>query len=136
MSYPVRSFKGWHTSDILDMRLMDGGNWMLLQPIHVYDYSGAEILTVPVDFLTDLASIPAAFRGIAPKIGKGLVIPAVVHDYIYRTGDLNWRRRGADDLFRALMVTGGASWVRRENRYRMVRLFGWASWRKKKTPPA
>ena len=122
-------FGGYCVSPNLDVRMWHG-DYILLAPINVYNAAGDTVLTVPTGFKTDLASIPAVFRGIAPKVGKGLMRPAVVHDYLYRTDKPAWSQKDSDQLFLALMKSGGASWVRRTNRYRMVRMFGKSSFRK------
>ena len=123
-------YESWTTSPLLDLRILPGGNYMLLRPIRVYNATGARQFSVPEKFDTDIASIPWMFQGVAPKNGPGLRKPAIVHDFLYRTRGFGWSRKDADDLFRGLMKSANANSVRRENRYWMVRAFGGTSYQK------
>jgi len=85
--------------------------------------------TVPAGFETDLASIPRAFRGIVPQVGRHIQA-AITHDYIY-SGAVFMRREDADLLFLDAMELLGVNWFRRHIMYRAVRTFGSLAWKGK-----
>ena len=54
-------------------------------------------------FKTDFASIPRLLRGVFP-VNDSHILAAIVHDYLYRTPDQEWRgKKFADDLFLRIM---------------------------------
>lgn len=89
--------------------------------------AGKETLTVPAGFETDLASVPRMAQGIPGFESTGLSRrPAVLHDFLYASGDLP--RMSADEVFyRALLAEGVHEPIARIY-YRAVRLFGGAPW--------
>ena len=117
----------WTVSDRLDVRI-NNGTFTLLFSLRV-KLDGRPAFRVPTGFVTDFASIPRVFRCFAPKHGPGLRRAAVVHDYLYRTEDTGYTRAQADEIYRELMRSNGASPVRRENRYFWVRLLGGSSFK-------
>ena len=119
MSYTV--------SNRLEVRI-NNGTFTLLWAVECRDDESKLLFKVPKVFVTDFASIPRVFRCFAPKHGPGLRRAAVVHDYLYRTPGLGYSRAQADTIYRELMRVTGASPIRRENRYWMVRLFGGRSY--------
>lgn len=118
----------WHVSDRLDVRI-NNGTFTLLSPLVVSRSGTTTLIHVPTGFVTDFASIPRIFRCFAPKHGPGLRRAAVVHDYLYRTKNTGYTRAQADEIYRAIMRSTGASPVRRENRYFWVRLLGGSSYK-------
>jgi hypothetical protein len=85
-----------------------------------------DIITVPVGFETDLASIPRILWWLLPPHGT-YGKAGVMHDYLYRKGLRT--RKEADDLFyEAMGVLGVANW-KRGIMYYAVRLFGSSSYK-------
>jgi hypothetical protein len=79
------------------------GNWRVTHAFTVkaIEDSGTEhVITVPVGFETDLASVPRLPLVYIALAGKG-PRSAVVHDYAYH---FQMGREFADDLFHALLV--------------------------------
>jgi hypothetical protein len=103
---------------------VDGGEWRLHLPFSftVYAASGAsELFTVPEGFITDLASVPR-FPGMFMLFGGKARKSAVVHDYLYSTGERP--REFADAVFYAAMRHEEPAW-RRALMWLGVRLGGW-----------
>src|SRR5688500_3256735 len=79
----------------------DGRHWIVKEPLTYIVGRSKESVTVPVGFVTDLASIPPALQSIIQQNGSYL-LPAVVHDYLY------WKqtctRPQADGIFRLAMI--------------------------------
>ncbi|MBU2708890.1 DUF1353 domain-containing protein [Zooshikella marina] len=84
------------------------------------------LLTVPVDFITDFASIPRIFWMLLPRDGKYLEA-AVLHDWLYFRQPDEMTRKEADLIFRdAMNSLDVASW-KSALIYYAVRLFGRAA---------
>ena len=91
--------------------------------------AGAPI-TVPAGFITDLTSVPAAFRAFISRAGPWLEA-AVVHDYLYVAwqdvpvrGHLEQDRRFADDIMLAAMGESQVPPLTKWAIYWSVRAFG------------
>lgn len=80
-----------------------------------------EVIKVPKGFETDLASVPRAIWAWIPPLGRYLRA-AIVHDYLYRTGQLP--RKVADKSFHALMRRAGVGAARARLMYWAVRVGG------------
>jgi len=112
----------------LDVELVDDdqndgrGAWRLTEPF-VYQSDIAGNITVPAGFVTDFASVPrvpVAFW----LTGDTAHDAAVVHDYLYTTGQVD--RATADAvLLEAMALSGIPAW-RRYAMYWAVRAFGGA----------
>ncbi len=101
------------------------GQWKLIAPF-VYRNT-----TVPVDFIIDGASIPKIAWSIigSPWSGK-YALATVPHDYGYHT--LSKPREEIDkDFIEGMRILGVSLWKRRIM-YRMVRMFAWICWKKRK----
>lgn len=114
-----------------------GKLWRLEQP---YSYSGDNhTITVPALFEFDLASIPRALWWLIGPFDLSIAAP-LIHDFLYRyqgqppTGSIvpprTYKRKEADQLFRAMMKEEGVWWWRRAAAYRVVRLVGGIAWAK------
>ena len=81
-------------------------------------------ITVPVGFITDLASIPRIFWRAVPVLGRHIKA-AVLHDYLYAKSCRT--RKGCDMIFLEAMKVSGVKrpWVL----YRPVRMFGGRAWK-------
>lgn len=109
--------------------IVDGDSFILLESYsrRINNFS----ITVPKNFKTDLASIPAPARVFFKTFGK-YTNAAVVHDFLY--SELNAtgiNRVLADKIFLHLMREDGVSKVSSSLMYRAVRSFGELSWKKK-----
>src|SRR5690606_25480873 len=103
------------------------GWWRLVEDL-VWD-DGERSFTVPAGFLTDLASIPRAFRWLLHQNGRSR-FPAVLHDYLYRTNAVS--RAEADSIFYRALKSEGVSPVGRFLYWAGVRLGGWLPYRQRR----
>ena len=97
----------------------------LLSPL-VYRAGDGAIITVPENFVTDLASIPRGLWNILPPIGN-YDAAAVLHDRNYTIQDMS--RSRADALLREAMEVCGVGRVTRALIWSGVRAGGWKAWR-------
>jgi hypothetical protein len=112
-------------------------DWMVTAPL-VYASSLPEvnaayaqgIITVPVGYVCDLASVPRV-PGIHWRYGGRARIPALLHDWCYDCATVRLDRKTADQLFLEAMQQVGdpASPAARRVMYWAVRLGGWRGWR-------
>ncbi len=122
----------------LVVEVMPGGKRFKLHHEFTYLWKREYIeIHVSSGFVTDFASIPRICRLIIPKLGK-YTKAAVIHDAIYqddafRVNDVRGRftRADADLVFRDGMRDLGVVKWKRIAMWLAVRLFGWASWRKR-----
>jgi len=103
--------------------------WRLTEPL-IYDGGSGQVITVPVGFVTDLASIPqfAWSLGFGPE-GRWNR-PAVVHDYLYATRGEGGRytRAQADKILDQAMAECDVPAWRRAVIWAAVRLGGAGGW--------
>ena len=83
-------------------------------------------IAVPNGFLTDGASVPRIFWSLFSPFGDYFGA-ALVHDYLYSTGNRKFSRRESDRIFLEAMEDAGVSWIKRQTIYRAVRLGGSSS---------
>lgn len=139
------------TTPLLVSPLPDGRRWMIMREFRYYigHEGSADVIVVPVGFVTDFASVPRPFWAIIPRWGKH-GNAAVIHDYLYQF--LSWMleqpkyaplfghlkcaredpRKFADDVFLEAMVVLNVRKSTRLVMYWAVRLFGWFAWRSDK----
>lgn len=89
------------------------------------------LITVPKGFIWDGASAP--IRSSVRKDGL-IRAAALIHDYLYQnlgraTNALSFSRKGADKLFRKIMLEAGMSRWKAGKAYWAVRGFGWWAWK-------
>jgi hypothetical protein len=116
---------------VIERRQKDARNFVMrrgLVYIHVKSRPNVAIV-VPPHFVTDFASVPAAFRWLAPQEGP-YAAAAVLHDWLYSVAEppkkavaFRKERFRADRIFLEAMRTSGVG-ARRNVLYRAVRLFG------------
>jgi hypothetical protein len=94
--------------------------WVLERALVWHDRS--KRIEVPRGFITDLASIPSAFRGVLNVNGKSRKA-AVLHDYLYCEHALS--RKQCDDLFYFALIAEGMSAVLARTYWLGVRGGGW-----------
>ena len=98
--------------------------WMLDEPF-IYQTTLAGTLTVPIGFLTDLASVPRL--PLAWLLAGGLGnAAATIHDYLYTTRKVP--RKIADKVFYEILQDDKIDSWRAWLMYRAVRLFGFLSY--------
>jgi len=100
----------------------------LIAPLY-YD-TARDHFSVPRDFVTDFASIPAVCRPFFSVNGAHRKA-AVLHDYLYSFGSPCHSRKDADLLFLDAMRVVGVGRAKRAAMYRAVRIFGGSRWDKK-----
>lgn len=117
----------------LDVRLLSNsknngsGSWMLMSPLLYESDAAGKIIEVPVAFETDFASVPRV-PVIFDLMGDTAHSAAVIHDYLYSTGEVS--RSVADAVFKeAAIVSGVESW-KAFAMYFAVRLFGASRYRR------
>jgi hypothetical protein len=146
----AKSFGRWTNKLVLvllDSRKgpsMRGGRslWGLQRPLGYCPFGGADTVTVPPGFVTDLASIPRWAWTLLPPDGPW-VKAAVIHDFLYATQGTGvawpkrpsgnsraapYSRREADDILRDAMQDRGVDAARRFVIWAAVRLGGGRGW--------
>lgn len=106
------------------------GEWVVERDLLYFSKAG-DWYMVPKGFITDLASIPKALRGLIEVNGKHRKA-AVLHDYLYCSQIL--AREDADALFLEAMELLGVSTVLRNAMWLGVRSFGGLYWNKRTSP--
>lgn len=110
------------------VEFLDGKRWKLLKEFsyHVGEETSDEVITVPVGFITDFASIPRLFWTLigppAGEYGKA----AVIHDFLYHIQTTT--RKYADEVFYEAMQVLGVPFWKRWLMYHSVRTFAWIPW--------
>lgn len=88
------------------------------------------IISVPIGFITNFASVPRIFRNIVQQWGDHGKA-AVIHDYLYSSGNFyNLTRKEADLVFLEAMKYSKVPFLKRQLLYRLVRLFGGSHFKK------
>jgi hypothetical protein len=119
----------------LQLRLIGKGRWATTAPLILdSDVYGGRI-TIPVDFITDLASVPRvpfAFMVTGSRAPQA----AVPHDWLYQHPDFDDRSL-ADAIFYEIMGIHqpdlgfeAESWAVRQLMWSGVRAGGWHAWNK------
>jgi hypothetical protein len=85
------------------------------------------LILVPVEFSTDLGSIPQFLQGIFPKDGKAMYA-YILHDYLYATG--LFTRSECDAILEEAMKSLGVGWWTRKSVRAGLKLGGWVAWNK------
>jgi len=99
----------------------EGINYTLDSPF-VVQINNREI-TVPINFETDLASIPRILWPLFSPNDSDTVYPAILHDYLYSCG--GWvSRKYADDVLYSFLIEQGYPKYKALPFYIAVRVFG------------
>lgn len=106
-----------------DLRMLNNFCWQLLAAFeyHVGTYPSARIIRVPVETVTDLATIPRLLWVVLPPHGKWAKA-AIVHDYLYEQAI--GTKAEADRIFLEAMTVLGVSRFTRTVMYWAARWFG------------
>jgi hypothetical protein len=117
----------------LDVREADefGGLWELLAPLQYCSDVLCRVITVPVDFVTDFASVPRIL-GIYDLEGGKCNKAAVVHDWLYSTQCVT--REQADQVLREAIIASGYSASTAAIFYAAVRIGGGSHWKQPNVP--
>jgi hypothetical protein len=104
---------------------VDGRNWIVREQLTYRIGISQDSLTVPVGFVTDLASIPPALQSFIQQNGPSL-LPAVVHDYLY------WKqtctRDQSDQILLLAMIEHAVPEAQRFAIYQAVHFAGMFAW--------
>lgn len=114
-------------SDLCLRALQDDNEWALTAPLRWLLDDGMT-LTVPENFITDLASIPRVFQNVLSVTGKSRRA-AVLHDFLYCT---KWFSRArSDNLLRLALIAEGMAPAEARIYWLGVRAGGWLPWMKR-----
>lgn len=104
--------------------------WRVAAPL-VWQDKRYGLLTAPVGFVTDLASIPRVFRNLPFLDPDGQSRrPAVIHDWLYDTAlGRRYGKEFADSFLRASLTAEGTSQRTAWAFWAAVHYFGGPSWR-------
>ena len=104
---------------------VDGRNWIVRERLTYRIGISQDSITVPVGFVTDLASIPPALQSFIQQNGPSL-LPAVVHDYLY------WKqtctRDQSDQILLLAMIEHAVPEAQRFAIYQAVHFAGMFAW--------
>lgn len=115
----------------------DDGLWKLTIPYvrrttvepSRYGYASEQddptLIQVPIDFLTDFATVPRLLWPLLPPIGR-YAGAALIHDFLYAKSIKG--RSWADAVFLDLMKQDGVGWLTRHVLWASVRVFGRGFW--------
>lgn len=116
-----------------DLRFLSYRKWIIKTEYH-YQVSN-HLIIVPVNFVSDLASIPKIFWCFLEPYGKNYVKASVIHDYLYSIKSIETykalSRKEADKIFLEIMKIEGVFIFKRYIMYISVRIFGSFFFRKK-----
>lgn len=118
----------------LDVRLLSdtknsgSGSWMLVSPLLYESDAAGTIIKVPVAFETDFASVPRVPL-IFDMMGDTAHSAAVLHDYLYTTGEVS--RATADAVLKEAAIVSGIPKWKAWAMYLAVRTFGASRYSKK-----
>lgn len=110
----------------LDVRLLSDsedsdGKWMLVSPLLYESDVAGKIIKVPIAFETDFASVPRV-PIIFDLMGDLAHAAAVLHDYLYATGEVS--RATADAVLKEAAIVSGIPKWKAWLMYLAVRTFG------------
>jgi len=107
---------------------LENGRWELLEAFeyHVGSEDSTDVISVPVGFDTDFASIPRPLWPVFPPYDITHGKAAVIHDYLYRVQTRT--RKQCDQIFLEAMTVLGAGWLKRTLMYQSVRWFAGGAW--------
>ena len=108
--------------------------YLLKKPLKVIYDEDKDIksLEVPINFCTDLTSVPKPFNKWVKRSNPKYAKPSIIHDYLY-TETKRYTRLFADNMFYKCMKHEGTPLRYRIPFYLMVRTFGWLRYGKNTT---
>lgn len=107
------------------------GKSKLVEPLSYTSERLDRVFCVPVNFITDYASIPRLLQLFISKLGRHRKA-AVIHDYLYNANSeyLHLTRKECDLVFYDAMIDANVPRWKAYTMYQAVRVGGWASFRK------
>jgi hypothetical protein len=101
--------------------------WRTIEPFeyHIGSYPSDMVITVPIGFITDFASVPRFIWPIISPIDTHAKA-AVIHDYCYEYAP--YSRKMCDLIFLEGMIVLNVPYWKRQFMYKFVRLCGWYNW--------
>ena len=115
----------------LVLKDLNDKGWALKEGLLYQSSMLKTFVSIPVGFVTDLASIPRFPPIIYALLADSARAAAVVHDFLYQTHGASGHkvsRRTADLVLMEAMKVGGIPLWKRELIYAGVRVGGWSSW--------
>ena len=109
----------------LDVRAVDGG-WLLLRPLEYHSEFLGRKVYVPIEFFTDLASVPKWARWLIPVANAKNRPAAVVHDFLCDPAMqkvFGIDQMGADRVFREALAVCNVNPVGQWGMWLPVRIF-------------
>ena len=103
----------------LDLRKGDGKKMSLLSPL-IWD-DGETVYIVPVDYVTDGASVPKPLWWFCSPYAGNHLKPAVLHDYM--SEDEYGDQKLADQVFLKTLEANGVGWFKRHAMHKAVVAF-------------
>lgn len=94
-----------------------------------YMLSNGVGITIPIGFVTDMASTPRFTWVLFPPFGK-YAYASVIHDYLYMTPEIIVSRGFTDAEFRRIMKEDGVGYITRNTFYFFVSALGFFNWKK------
>lgn len=120
----------------LRVEQIDKDNWKLLESLRYYSIELGRVIEVPEGFVTDFASVPR-LPFIFWFTGGTAEAPAVLHDWLYRTGAESVTRSQADAVLKEAMDSREFYWgLRTWSMWAGVRVGGYWSYRTRDARPA
>jgi Protein of unknown function (DUF1353) len=115
-----------------------GVTWKIAAPFEVvvtvktpWGYPASDLITEPVGFVTDLASVPRVLWSILPPEGN-YTDAAAIHDWIYsqagKLTEATFTRADADRVLLLGMLACGVNAVTARTMWLAVRAFGSGHW--------
>ena len=110
----------------------DRGRWRVVEPLIFRSERHDVVISVPVGFETDLASVPRYLPIVFALAGATSIKAAVVHDFIYnnqvylKSERQMLPRSVCDDIFDEIMEAEGVPGWRKSLMWAGVRIGGWS----------
>lgn len=119
---------GWVKKDLHTVAVK-GGKFRLTKELQFRSKKYDKIITAPIGYCTDFASLPRVARLIINRNGKSRHA-SVIHDVCYSKNLTS--RKAADDIFLEAMKCSGVNYFVRQTMYLAVRAGGWLYFDKNK----
>lgn len=111
-----------HNTELI-LKVLNTNEYILYKELQITTPHTNTTLTVPEGFKTDLASTPRTLWSITPPFGT-YSTASVIHDYCYRTPEVQLSRADVDRDFYELMLQYNTPKLLAGMMYKAVRYFG------------
>ena len=102
------------------------GSWRVISPL-VYNSDKFGVITVPVGFVTDFASVPR-IPMVFDWLGDRGNLAATIHDWLYTNPHPVSSREDADEILQEALIAQGVGETEAEAMFIGVRTFGELYW--------